>query len=70
MLKYLLLRKVNREYLVCEDIRLLLAAPVVTAEPIKTTTVDTSSASNILATPAVRRMAKDLQVEPNNFLLL
>lgn len=42
-------------------------APVVAAQSTKTTTVvDTSSASNILATPAVRRMAKDLQISLND----
>jgi len=42
-------------------------APVVDVQPIKSATpVDTNSAANILATPAVRRMAKDLQISLND----
>ena len=41
---------------------IFLAAPVVAQEPVATQIEDKSPLSNILATPAVRRMAKDLQV--------
>jgi hypothetical protein len=39
-----------------------LATPVVIEEPLDTGVLNKTSTSNILATPAVRRMAKDLQV--------
>ncbi len=40
-----------------------LEAPVVTEAPVNSETVDKPSSSNLLATPAVRRMAKELQVK-------
>jgi len=40
-----------------------LEAPVVTEAPVNNETVDKLSSSNLLATPAVRRMAKELQVK-------
>jgi hypothetical protein len=40
-----------------------LEAPVVTEAPVNSETVDKLPSSNLLATPAVRRMAKELQVK-------
>jgi 2-oxoisovalerate dehydrogenase E2 component (dihydrolipoyl transacylase) len=41
-------------------------APVVAEMPVSSGTVDKSSLSNLLATPAVRRMAKELQISLND----
>ncbi|CAF1093368.1 unnamed protein product [Adineta steineri] len=42
------------------------SAPVIPEEPVKTETLNKISSPDILATPAVRRMAKDLQISLND----
>jgi hypothetical protein len=40
-----------------------LAAPTIVEEPVNSGVLDKNSSPSLLATPAVRRMAKDLQVK-------
>ncbi|UJR10812.1 hypothetical protein I4U23_014999 [Adineta vaga] len=48
------------------DIPATKAAPIISEDSVKNETADKNSLSNLLATPAVRRMAKDLQISLND----
>jgi hypothetical protein len=66
-LKYQLELKVNNFIFLNKkiDFIFLLAAPIIAEEPLSNKVLDKTPLSNLLATPAVRRMAKELQVKRN-----
>lgn len=50
-----------------DEIFLFSAATIIPEEPIESSTMNKTSLANVLATPAVRRLAKELQVMNDRF---